>query len=106
MKATRLSDGLVFSGNDGEQFKITQLSIDRKMTPAHTFGLAIEKPAQHSDNLVLTDDQKELANRVRVFKRLGKANRIRKFGPLFWQKMPHQSTMVPISLSVVQGLWM
>jgi hypothetical protein len=67
VKAVRVSDGLVFSGNDEEKFKITQLSIDRKMSPAHSFGIVVEKP-QHNDSLVLTDNQKELANRVKVWK--------------------------------------
>lgn len=60
--AVRSSDGLVFSGNDGERFKITQLSINRKMVPAHTFGKAA---TASSIEVEFTDGQKELIAKVK-----------------------------------------
>lgn len=58
-----MADGLVFAGNDGEQFKITQLSINKKMIPAHTWGVV---ETNGVSEITLDDAQKELLSKVKA----------------------------------------
>jgi len=62
--AKRVSDGLVFQGNDGQKFRVGRLSIKNKISMAQNYGKAAN--AEDSEEIQLTEEQSKIVHKAKV----------------------------------------